>query len=254
MSEILEKLQNATVRSLSRMVREALDETSHILVVNENLDDILMGFMDNLNRDFDKLTGKYVEERQVVDFETLSLVQEDELNAMVAVEGMVANARNLHLPSFISFNTRLNALFTDIRIDESTNPLDPHQIATAFSDVVSKIGLNSDQSLTVYRAFNNKVLKDINQVLREANQLLIDHGVIPDLRMESPKPKSAPARSQKRSANEFNTFGTVEEEVYEPNEDNPELFSMMQNLLHKEILLLIHILTFRIACTKNLRM
>ncbi len=233
MSEVLEKLQQATVRSLSRMVREALEDTNHILVINERQDDILMDFMDNLNRDFDKLTGKFVEERQIVDYETLSLVQEDELNAMVAVEGMVANARNMHLPSFISFNTRLNALFTDIRIDESTNPLDPQQIATAFSAVTAKIGLTSDQSLQVYRTFNDKVLKHIDQVLREANQLLIDHGVIPDLRMESPKPKQAPARSQSRS-NEFNTFGTVEEEEYEPNADNPELFSMMQNLLHKD--------------------
>lgn len=233
MSEVLDKLQQATVRSLSRMVSEALTETSHILAVNEHQDDILMQFIDNLNREFDKLTGKVVEEQKIVDYETLSLVQDDELNAMVAVEGMVANARNLHLPSFISFNTRLNALFTDIRINESTNPLDPQQIAEAFSAVTSKIGLTSEQSLQVYRTFNDKVLKNIDQVLREANQLLIDHGVIPDLRMESPKPKAAPARSRARPG-EFNTFGTVEEEEYEPNADNPELFSMMQNLLHKE--------------------
>lgn len=215
------------------MVREALEETNHILVMNEHQDDILMQFMDNINRDFDKLTGKYVEEQKLVDYETLSLVQEDELDAMVAVEGMVANARNLHLPSFISFNTRLNALFTEVRINESTNPLDPQQIGTAFSSVTSKLGLNSDQSIQVYRAFNEKVLKNIDKVLREANQILIDHGVIPDLRMESPKAKQPPARSQARGS-EFNTFGTVEEEEYEPNADNPELFSMMQNLLHKE--------------------
>lgn len=232
MSEILEKLQQATVRSLSRMVREALEETNHILAIAEHQDDILMQFIENLNYEFDKLTGKVVEEKQIVDFETLSLVQEDELNAMVAVEGMVANARNLHLPSFISFNTRLNALFTEIRIDESTNPLDPQQVASAFSSITSKVGLNSDQSIKVYRAFNEKVLKNINEVLREANQLLIDHGVIPDLRMESPKPKAAPARSQNRG--EFNTFGTVEEEDIEETNDNPELFSMMQNLLHTD--------------------
>ncbi len=234
MSEILEKLQQITVRSLSRMVREALEETNHILVVAEHQDDVLMQFIENLNFEFDKLTGKVTEEKQVVDFETLSLVQEDELNAMVAVEGMVANARNLHLPSFISFNTRLNALFTEIRIDESTNPLDPQQVATSFSNVASKIGLSSEQSLSVYRAFNEKVLKNIDKVLREANQLLIDHGVIPDLRMESPKPKNAPSRSQSRSSNEFNAFGTVEEEEYDSNADNPELFSMMQNLLHSD--------------------
>jgi hypothetical protein len=214
------------------MVREALDETSHIRAVAVHQDEILMQFIDNLNLEFDKLTGKVKKERQVVDFETLSLVAEDELNAMVAVEGMIANARNMHLPSFISFNTRLNALFTDIRIDESTNPLDPQQVATAFSGATGKIGLTSDQSITVHREFNERVLKNINQILREANRLLIDHGVIPDLRMESSKSTAKPSRAQSRAASEFNTFGAVENEENEPNEDNPELFSMMQNLMH----------------------
>ncbi|MFT5012353.1 MAG: hypothetical protein ACI9HA_001006 [Dinoroseobacter sp.] len=33
------------------------------------------------------------------------------------------------------------------------------------------------------------VLKNLDQVLRDANQLLINQGVIPDLRMDSAKPK-----------------------------------------------------------------
>ncbi len=236
MSEIIEKLQNVTIRTLSRMVQEALTENNNVLAVSQNQDDILMQFIDNMNLAYDKLVGNIKEERAIVDFETLSLVQDDELTAMVAVEGMVANARNLHLPSFISFNTRLNALFTDIRIDESTNPLDPHQVASAFSKSITASGLTSDQSMGVYRSFNAIVLKNLNEVLREANQLLIEHGVIPDLRMDSARPKQAPVRSAPRTApsNELSTFGTVEEETYEPNNNAPELFSMMQNLLHRE--------------------
>ena len=218
------------------MVQEALSENSQIMSVTENQDEILMQFIDNMNVVFDKLTGKIKEERIVVDFENLSLVQEDELTAMVAVEGMVVSARNLHLPSFISFNTRLNALFTDVRINESTNPLDPQQVAGSFSRAITNIVLLSDQSIQVYRSFNNLVLKQLHLVLRESNRLLIDHGVIPDLRMDTAKPKAAPTRSSSRSgpAKEISPFGTVEEETYEPNSDNAEMFSMMQNLLHKE--------------------
>lgn len=234
MSEIVEKLQQTTVRSLSRMVQNVLDESDHILAVNQNREDILMSFIENMEKAFDKLLGKGVEEKVVVDFETLSLVQDDELTAMVAFEGMVGNARNLHLPSFISFNTRLNSLFTDIRIDESTNPLDPQQVATAFSAAVSGIGLASDQSMQLYRAFNEKVLKNLAQVLRESNELLIEHGVIPDLRMDTARPKQAPVRSKQRSGAEFNAFGTVEEESFEEDAERPELFSMMQNLMHQD--------------------
>jgi len=218
------------------MVQEALDESSHILLISQNQDEILMQFIDNMNVVYDKLTGKIKEERAIVDFENLSLVQDDELTAMVAVEGMVASARNLHLPSFISFNTRLNSLFTDVRINESTNPLDPQQVAGSFSRAIATIGLSSDQNIQVYRSFNNFVLKQLNLVLRESNQLLIDHGVIPDLRMDTAKPKPAPTRSNSRSgaASEYGAFGTVKEETYEPNPDTAEMFSMMQNLLHRE--------------------
>lgn len=236
MSEIIDKLQQTAIRSLSRMVQEALTENSHIMAVTQNQDDILMQFIDNMNEAFDKLTGKIKEERAVVDFENLSLVEDDELTAMVAVEGMVASARNLHLPSFISFNTRLNSLFTDVRINESTNPLDPQQIASSFSETIVNVGLPSDQSIQVYRSFNNLVLKQLNLVLRESNQLLIDQGVIPDLRMDTAKPKAAPTRSSSRRGADkvISPFGTVEEETYEPNASNAEMFSMMQNLLHRE--------------------
>ncbi|MFT7242934.1 MAG: hypothetical protein ACI82A_000275 [Candidatus Azotimanducaceae bacterium] len=218
------------------MVQEALSENSQILSMHQNQDEILMQFIDNMNEVFDKLTGKIIEELVVVDFENLSLVQDDELTAMVAIEGMVASARNLHLPSFISFYTRLNSLFTDVRINELTNPLDPQQVAGAFSRAITNIGLPSDQSIQVFRSFNNLVLKQLHLVLRESNQLLIDHGVIPDLRMDTAKPKAAPARSSSRSgpAKEISPFGTVEEETYEPNPNNTEMFSMMQNLMHKE--------------------
>ena len=220
------------------MIQEVLDENDSILVIAQKRDDLLMEFVDNMNREFEKLLGTWTKEKTVVDFETLSLVQEDELNAMVAVEGMVASSRNLHLPSFISFNTRLGALFPETRIDESTNPLDPQQIASAFSTCIGGIGLDANNSLKVYRSFNAIVLKNIDKILREANQILIENGVIPDLGMDSVKAKPHPVRSAPRppqpAQTEFNAFGTVEEEVFEPATENPEMFSMMQNLLHHE--------------------
>lgn len=114
-----------------------------------------MHFMDNMNVEFDKLQGINKKVNNSINFETLTLIQEDELSAMVAIGGMVSPARNMDLPSFISFNTRINSLFIDIRIDESTNPLDPQQIAGGFSDAITKVGIASDNSLPLYRSFNN---------------------------------------------------------------------------------------------------
>ncbi|MBL4681807.1 MAG: DUF1631 family protein [Pseudomonadales bacterium] len=237
MSEIVEKLQQNAVKSLSRMLQSVFDENTHVLQVSQNRDDLLMFFMDNMNTEFGKLQGENKPVKQNIDFETLTLVQEDELSAMVAIGGMVSSARNMHLPSFISFNTRFNSLFTDIRIDESTNPLDPQQIASAFSDAVNKVGISSENGVSLYRSFNNIVLKHLDKVLRELNQLLIDHGVIPDLRMDTVKAKISPTRNTRRresQANEFGSFGTVEDDPYQDSVEQPELFSMMQNLMRPD--------------------
>jgi len=152
---------------------------------------------------------------------------------MVALEGMVNASRNEHLAVFISFNTRLASLFPRKRIDESTNPLDPEQIATAFQEALRPLGLDAQDNLTIYRAFNSQVLKHLDAVLKEANQILIDNEVIPDLGMEAPGKSGPPAAARALPRVETSMFGTLEEEAFDAeDEDRPELFSMMQNLLH----------------------
>jgi hypothetical protein len=199
-----------------------------------------MQFVENMHDKFDELLGKLQKKTVVLDDESLTLVQEDELDNMVAIEGMIAAARNLHLPSFISFNTRLNALFTNTRVDESTNPLDPQQIATAFSEALGPGNLSGGNRITIYRSFNEKILKKLDVLLRESNQILIEHGVIPNLGMDSATPKPSDnakgARTSGRTSQVIGmgTFGTVEEDPYDADTEQPELFSMMQGLLRPE--------------------
>ncbi|HAK50416.1 MAG TPA: hypothetical protein DCM54_00710 [Gammaproteobacteria bacterium] len=186
-----------------------------------------MRFVTNMNHSFDELLDKeIIKEEAVFDFETLSLVKEEELDVMVALEGMVNYSRNDHLPSFISFNTRLNSLFPRKRIDESTNPLDPEQIAKNFQEALRPMGLDAQNSLAVYRAFNKGVLRNLDQVLHEANQLLIQSWVIPDLGMERQK-KSRTANKRSAPRKNAAAFGTVKEEDFQEDGDQPELFSIM---------------------------
>ncbi|MBO6566618.1 MAG: DUF1631 domain-containing protein [Pseudomonadales bacterium] len=243
MSEIVEKIQKATVRTLNQMAHDVISDTERQVVdaigdfksLTRQSDEVLMRFVSNLNNNFDELLDKETfKDEAVFNFETLSLVQEEELDVMVALEGMVNASRNEHLAIFISFNTRLASLFPRKRIDESTNPLDPEQIATAFQEALRPLGLDAQDNLTIYRAFNTKVLKHLDVVLNEANQVLIDGHVMADLGMEAPG-KSATPPSSARNIPRADTsmFGTLEEEAFdEEDEDRPELFSMMQNLLH----------------------
>ena len=241
-SEIVEKIQEASIKRLQSMLQASLDGVERAVVdqigsflgLSQQQDGVLAAFVTNLNHNFDELLDKeIIKDEAVFDFENLSLVKEEELDVIVALEGMVNYCRNDHLANFISFNTRLNSLFPRKRIDESTNPLDPEQIATSFQEALRPLGLDAQNSLAVYRAFNRGVLRNLDEVLREANQILIDGHVIPDLGMEGQK-KTRTATRRSGPRKDATTFGTVEEESFDEDEEQPELFSMMQNLLHTD--------------------
>lgn len=219
--------------ALNGVERQVVDQIGAFRTLTQRQDDVLMSFVVNMNDHFDELLEKETQKPATIfDFETLSLVQEEELDVMVALEGMVNASRNQHLATFISFNTRLSSLFPGKRIDESSNPLDPEQIAVSFQEALRPIGLDAQNSLAVYRAFNSVVLKRMDEVVREANQILIEHDVIPDLGIEGQRRSSTPARIRRRDP--VSAFGTVEEESIDDDADRPELFSMMQNLLHTD--------------------
>lgn len=218
--------------------RQVVDQIGDFKSLTQQAGQVQERFEKNISYRFDELLDKdSVKDQAIFSFENLTLVLEEELEVIVALEGMVNAARNEHLPVFISFNARLSSLFPRKRIDESSNPLDPQQIATAFQEAIRPIGLDAQNTLSVYRAFNTEVLKHLDTVLREANAILISSQVIPDLGMEgAPKGRQAPqSRNRPRAQDNLGSFGTVEEETFEQeDEEQPELFSIMQNLLHSE--------------------
>jgi hypothetical protein len=80
------------------MAQQVLDDTGPLIIdpiedfkaLSQQSNEILMRFVTNLYNNFDELMGREVTEEQTIfNFETLSLVQEEELDLIVALEGMV---------------------------------------------------------------------------------------------------------------------------------------------------------------------
>ncbi len=235
--ESSELLANLVMQTLSHVERKVVTQIGDFKSLSQQSDAVIDRFIKNIGYSFDDLMDRESNRDDAVfSFENLSLVQEEELEVIVALEGMVNASRNKHLAVFISFNARLSSLFPKKRIDESSNPLDPEQIATAFQEAIRPLALGAKNTLTVYRAFNAEVLKNLDQVLNLANRILTENHVLPDLGIEGQSRFQPPSRSRsnRRTADASSPFGTVEEEVIGENEDRPELFSIMQNLLRSE--------------------
>jgi hypothetical protein len=240
-SDVVDKVQTSAIRVLYQLAQQVIQGDTSGALFGKTGADLIERFISNMKVAFDDLMseGDFLE--KAVDFENLSLVENEELTAMFAMDGMIAAARNNHLAGLISFNTRLGNILLDdnIHVNESSNPLDPQQIASAFKTATQHLERSGPEILLLYRSFNEFVLKQLDQVLQEANQVLIDHGVIPKLRMEAttqmPEITSAVRAKARRGAAATQSFGMIEEEPFDAETENPALFSMMQNLLHRDV-------------------
>jgi hypothetical protein len=184
-----------------------------------------------------RLVGESKSSVDVLDYGSLSLVEEDDLKAIIAMEGMVSYARNQDIHQYLSFNTRLDAMIFGSRIDESNNPMDPENLGGAFKDSLKPLGFSSDELLLIYRRFNEHVFRNLESVLGEANQTLIANGILPDLDVAA-RDKSVTKgkrRGQREKSNPEERAFTAESDKANTAMNSQEFLSVMQSLLHNSL-------------------
>ncbi|MFT4863789.1 MAG: hypothetical protein ACI95C_003023, partial [Pseudohongiellaceae bacterium] len=253
MKDIVDKTKFSSVKSLTRLVLSALENANlqiaaqafkfnktQLPPLREEGHAIAERFMTTLNGHFDALTSNTAKAPQLEVYEeNLSLVDHDYLEAIIAMEGMVNHARNSDIQQYLSFTTRLDSLFENLTIDETNNPLDPEQIGESFNEAIRPLGLKAHYLLTIYREFNKAVFHNLEDVLVEANEILINLGVMPDLDM---KARNREIQKAKRAANRPTTdaqtraFSIDDIKQSQPNSapapDTREMFALMQTLVH----------------------
>ncbi|MDA1372531.1 MAG: DUF1631 family protein [Proteobacteria bacterium] len=216
MKEHLDKVKFAVTKALTRMVIKAIDDArlqieaqamrfvgAKLPPIKEETPGIAERFMQNLYAYFDELTTLTVKDTEIEpdDYDNLSLIDHDYLEAMIAMEGMVKQLREVEIKGARSFLTRLETMFPNIRIDETNNPLDPEQVGDCFNEAIRPLELKAHYLLTIYREFNKSVFHNYSDVIDEANEVLVDLGVLPNLDItarerELRKVKRAEARVQ----------------------------------------------------------
>lgn len=162
-----------------------------------------------------------------VSYDTLSLVQNDELEESVALDAMVAKVISRDGTALNHLTTRFNAMVSK-KLDDKSNPVGPTSLCEFFLDACSSLGVEIKVKLIILKLFEKYVLSDLDQLYAEANQILITAGVLPEL-------KSAPARRNPARANAA-AGGTRQEAATEmvgefADEGVQEVFGALQELL-----------------------
>ena len=184
---------------------------------------------------FNTLMGTTEKKSGVIDYGSLSLVGVEDLEALIAMEGMIAHSRNTDIQEYLSFSTRLDTLFYDTRIDESNNPMDPEQIGDAFKSAVRPVGLKATALLIAYRYFNSKVFHQLESVLEKANTILIAGGILPKLDIAARNKKiqkNKRSKPRERTDPVDRAFDISSSPSSRQMGSAQEMFSVMQNLMH----------------------
>ncbi|PKM21369.1 MAG: DUF1631 domain-containing protein, partial [Gammaproteobacteria bacterium HGW-Gammaproteobacteria-14] len=136
-----------------------------------------------------------------LDLNTLSLVQEDQMEVDLAVSNMARRVRMASESQLRAFNHRLEYLSEGKReFGERNSPLDPAQIVEAFRAETEKLEVDISTRLIMFKLFERQVLSELGFVITEVNQVLIDSGVLSDMTVPPIKAMRQPGQQGRVSA------------------------------------------------------
>lgn len=147
---------------------------------------------------------------------SLSLVDHDELEEMVAVDGMVAKAEKEFAEPLALLTARIDALLP-YPVGVKTNPFGPARLCQSFLAATQALDLDIKAKLVLFKLFDRHVIRSLDKLYETGNDLLVEEGVLPRL-----KRAGASASKSPLSANS----GALHEES-----DAEQVFNSLQQLL-----------------------
>ncbi|WP_240914176.1 DUF1631 domain-containing protein [Microbulbifer sp. SH-1] len=151
-------------------------------------------FADNVARAFLVRDSSEDGREDLYSADNLSLVHNDDLEQLVAVDTMVANAKRDFAEPLTEISLRLNTLLS-VKIYDKNNPLGPDAICDAFVEASRPLNLHIRARLTLLKKFEQVVMLNLGKVYDQCNDLFVEQGVLPSL-----KQQRRAARQQQRPA------------------------------------------------------
>jgi len=160
------------------------------------------------------------------ELDSLTLVQPDELEQSVALDGMISRVNNRNQQPLMHLAMRTNSLVKNL-VDERNNPLAPAALADYFADALKPLALEIKVRLIIFKLFERYVFNGIDAEYEALNTLLINAGVMPDLRLA----QVTPPRRRVQPAGAGN--GAAQDSRANPQggPDQQEVLSMFSELI-----------------------
>ena len=149
--------------------------------------------------------------------ESLSLLNNDDLEESVAIDAMVAKVLGRDGQAFEHLTQRIGAVLS-VRLDPALNPLGPKVLGECFLQACGALGVEIRVKLIILKLFEKSVLGRCAELYQSANQLLIEAGVLPEIKAppaarRKPVSSTSPALNAEDEAQAFGALQTLLSQV-----------------------------------------
>ncbi|MDQ2078300.1 DUF1631 domain-containing protein [Marinimicrobium sp. ABcell2] len=150
-----------------------------------------------------------------ISVDELSLVQNDELEELVATEGMVNKANDEFAEPIQHLIMRIDHL-VPVKVYQKNNPLGANVICHAFTEAAKTSRIDVKAKLVLFKLFDKQVMTQLGSLYQGLNQLLIEANILPSL-TRAPRIKKGPsgtAYGAGASVNNAQSGGEVRQDAH----------------------------------------
>jgi hypothetical protein len=136
------------------------------------------------------------------DWDNVSLVQNDDLELNVAMEGMISRLRNSSESHLNDLKLRIESLIPGLSLTPDQVPLSPEILCDCFSEGCNVLDVGIQVRLVVLKLFEKYVLSEIVKLYIDSNQSLVRQGIMPNLKTKKGNVRRTAVSSENQTTSE----------------------------------------------------
>ena len=159
------------------------------------------GFLQRMDDNFAQLVHRIddrIQRDTLIDFDNLSVVRNEELEEMVALDQSVNQAMDLFGTEIQQIGLRLDSL-VPTKVHDKNNPVGPHCMCEGFIDTTRGLEVDIKAKLILFKLFDKHVMHEMSDVYPVLNQLLIDQRILPSIGEQKPQGENHPEYGRRAS-------------------------------------------------------
>jgi len=211
---------NSADSSLSTLAENA--ESEEVKCKYLNLMHILRSERSNIDKAFFIAINKKINSDEHSQDDELSLVDQDEMEEMVAVTTMYSNAMDNYGQEVNNLEARFEYLEMMSNKTLSKRSVDPRHICEAFQTALKQVDTTLDYKLLLFKLFDMEVSSRLGDMYKSLNQIFIDAGVMPEIAYKAKNLDSA--KSADKPSKDDKGFKVREARYYDPQKNKTSDF------------------------------